>query len=148
VTSGTVQNYTYAYDRYGNRWQTPLQTGYSFNPTYSTTTNHITSSGYGYDAAGNMTNDTFHSYKYDAEGNIVQVDTGSTATTYVYDVLNHRIHVQTASATTEFLYDYAGRSRAGCRPTTLAMRAGFTGMGSRLPIDRRTVRRTSITRTF
>ena len=108
VTSGTVQNYTYAYDRYGNRWQTALQTGYNFNPTYSTTTNHITSSGYTYDAAGNMTNDTFHTYTYDAEGNITQVDGGSTAT-YVYDVFNHRVHVQTASATTEFIYDYAGR---------------------------------------
>jgi RHS repeat-associated protein len=108
VTSGTVQNYTYAYDRYGNRTQTALQTGYNFNPTYSATTNHITSSGYAYDAAGNMTNDTFHSYTYDAEGNIIKVDGGSTAT-YVYDVFNHRIHVQTASATTEFAYDYAGR---------------------------------------
>jgi RHS repeat-associated protein len=109
VTAGTVQNYTYAYDRYGNRSQTALQTGFNFNPTYSATTNHITSSGYTYDAAGNMTNDAFHSYKYDAEGNIVQVDTGSAATTYAYDVFNHRIHVQTPSATTEFIYDYAGR---------------------------------------
>jgi RHS repeat-associated protein len=108
VTSGTVQNYTYAYDRYGNRSQTALQTGYNFNPTYSTTSNHITSSGYTYDAAGNMTNDTFHSYTYDAEGNITEVDGGSTAT-YVYDVFNHRIHVQTASATNEYIYDYAGR---------------------------------------
>ncbi len=49
-----------------------------------------------------------HSYKYDAEGNITQVDGGHTAT-YVYDVFNHRIHVQTASATNEFTYDYAGR---------------------------------------
>ena len=103
-----MQNYTYAYDRYGNRWQTALQSGYNFNPTYSTTSNHITSSGYAYDAAGNMTNDAFHTYKYDAEGNILQVDGGSTAT-YVYDVLNQRIHLQTASATTEFIYDYAGR---------------------------------------
>ncbi len=108
VTAGTLQNYTYAYDQYGNRWQTPLQSGYTFNPTYSTTSNHITSSGYAYDAAGNMTNDTFHSYTYDGEGNILQVDGGSTAT-YAYDVLNQRIHVQTASATTEFIHDFAGR---------------------------------------
>ena len=110
VTSGTVQNYTYAYDRYGNRSQTPLDGGYSFNPTYSATTNHITSSGYGYDAAGNMTSDNFHTYTYDAEGNITQVVDGGTVTaSYVYDVFNRRIHVQTASATTEFTYDYAGR---------------------------------------
>ena len=34
VTTGTVQNYTYSYDRYGDRVsQTPLQSGYSLNPT-------------------------------------------------------------------------------------------------------------------
>ena len=59
VTSGTVQNYTYSYDRYGNRLtQTPLQRGYSFNPTINPANNHITTSGFTYDAAGNMTNDT------------------------------------------------------------------------------------------
>jgi len=109
VTSGPVQNYTYAYDRYGNRVsQTPLQGGYSFNPTINAANNQITTSGYTYDAAGNMTNDTVHSYTYDAEGNITRVDGGSTAQ-YVYDVFNHRIHVQTASATNEYVYDPMGR---------------------------------------
>jgi RHS repeat-associated protein len=104
-----VQNYTYAYDRYGNRVsQTPLQAGYSFNPTINAANNQITTSGYTYDAAGNMTNDTVHSYTYDAEGNITQVDGGSTAQ-YVYDVFNQRIHVQTASATNEYVYDPMGR---------------------------------------
>jgi len=109
VTQGTVQNYTYGYDLYGNRVsQTPLQGGYSFNPTINPVNNQITTSGYVYDPAGNMTNDTVHSYAYDAEGNLVLVDGGNTAQ-YVYDVFNHRIRVQTTSATTEYLYDYAGR---------------------------------------
>jgi RHS repeat-associated protein len=109
VTSGTQQNYTYSYDRYGNRVsQTALQTGYNFNPTINPANNQITTSGYTYDAAGNMTNDTVHSYTYDGEGNITKVDGGSTAQ-YVYDVFNRRIHVQMASATTEYIYDYAGR---------------------------------------
>jgi YD repeat-containing protein len=108
VTRGTVQNYTYSYDRHGNRVsQTALQSGYNFNPTINPANNQITTSGYTYDAAGNMTNDTVHSYTYDAEGNITKVDGGSTA--YVYDVFNRRIHVQTPSATTEYIYDYAGR---------------------------------------
>jgi RHS repeat-associated protein len=103
------QNYTYAYDRYGNRVsQTPLQGGYTFDPTINASNNHITTSGYTYDAAGNMTSDTVHSYTYDAEGNITKVDGGTTAQ-YVYDVFNHRVHVQTASATNEYIYDYAGR---------------------------------------
>jgi RHS repeat-associated protein len=109
VTQGTLQNYTYSYDRYGNRVsQTPLQGGYTFNPTINPVNNQITNSGYTYDPAGNMLNDTAHSYSYDAEGNLVQVDGGSTAQ-YVYDVFNRRIQVQTSSATTEYIYDYAGR---------------------------------------
>jgi RHS repeat-associated protein len=109
VTAGTAENYTYAYDQYRNRVsQTPLSGGYSFQPTISISNNHITTSGYTYDAAGNMTSDGVHSYTYDGEGNITQVDGGSTAK-YVYDVFNHRIHVQTASGTMEYVYDYAGR---------------------------------------
>jgi hypothetical protein len=68
VTSGTVQNYTYTYDRYGSRiTQAPLQTGYNFNPTINPVNNQITTSGFTYDAAGNMTHDNVHSYTYDAE---------------------------------------------------------------------------------
>ena len=109
VPAGTLQNYTYSYDIYGNRVsQTALQTGYNFNPTINPANNQITTSGFTYDSAGNMTNDTVHSYTYDAEGNITKVDGGSTAQ-YVYDVFNRRVHVQTSSATTEYTYDYAGR---------------------------------------
>ncbi len=147
VTSGTVQNYTYAYDRYGNRSQTPLDGGYNFNPTYSATTNHITSSGYGYDAAGNMTSDNFHTYTYDAEGNITQGGwrharrVTCTTCSIAGFMCRRRVRPRNSSMTTR-----GGVFRAGCRPTTMAMRAGSTGMGSRLRIDRRTGRRTSITR--
>jgi RHS repeat-associated protein len=88
--------------------QAPLQGGYTFDPTINAANNHITTSGFAYDAAGNMTNDSFHTYTYDAEGNITKVDSGSTAQ-YVYDAFNRRVHVQTASATNEYVYDYGGR---------------------------------------
>jgi RHS repeat-associated protein len=55
-----------------------------------------------------VTSDGFHSYTYDAEGNVLQVDGGSTAQ-YVYDALNRRVRVQTANSTYEYLFDYAGR---------------------------------------
>ncbi len=73
VTSGTLENYTYVYDRYGNRVsQTPLQAGYSFYPMINSANNQIITSGYSYDPAGNMLNDGVNAYTYDAEGNISQ----------------------------------------------------------------------------
>ena len=59
-------------------------------------------------AAGNMTHDGFHTYTYDAEGNITAADSGSTAT-YAYDAMNHRVRAVTSSAGYEYLFDYAGR---------------------------------------
>jgi len=110
VTQGTLQNYTYSYDRYGNRLtQTPLQGGYTFNPTINPVNNQITTSPYTYDPAGNMLHDLNNAYTYDAEGNLVEVVGPSGTSQYVYDVFNRRIQVQTASATTEYIYDYAGR---------------------------------------
>ncbi|MGH9555531.1 MAG: hypothetical protein ACRD2Y_06880 [Terriglobales bacterium] len=49
----------------------------------SATTNRITTPGYAYDAAGNMTNDSLHTYTYDAENRMTKVDNGSAAT-YTY----------------------------------------------------------------
>ena len=37
-----------------------------------------------------MTNNTVHTYTYDAEGNITAVDGGATAS-YVYNALNQRV---------------------------------------------------------
>ena len=118
VSSGTVQNYGYGYDQYGNRIsQVGYQGGWSFNPTINPATNQITTSGYSYDAAGNLVNDGAHSYQYDAEGNVLQVDGGTTAS-YVYDAFNRRIAEQTPSGTHEFTYDYAGRRISGWLPSS------------------------------
>jgi RHS repeat-associated protein len=112
VTSGTAQNFQYSYDRYGNRWSQTVTAGTGPSPSVSfnqsPNNNQITTAGYAYDAAGNMTHDGFHYYTYDAEGNILNVDAGSTAQ-YVYDAMNRRVRVQTASSTNEYLFDYAGR---------------------------------------
>jgi RHS repeat-associated protein len=76
----------------------------------STATNQITSSGYVYDAAGNMTYDGSHSYTYDAEGNILTVYNCNTGTpaTYVYNALNQRVRTVVGSTTTEFVFDASG----------------------------------------
>jgi RHS repeat-associated protein len=82
----------------------------------------------GHQAAGNMTNDSFHSYTYDAEGNILTVDNGSTAS-YVYDALNRRARANTSAASYEYLYDYAGRRTSSWLLNTPGYPAGFGNEG-------------------
>ena len=99
------QSYTFDYDRSGNRWHQNASPQYTFNSN-----NRISTGGYGYDAAGNMTNDTFHSYSFDAEERMTGVDNQNTAT-YNYDALSRRVQ-QTRSAPSAsytYLYDLAGR---------------------------------------
>jgi RHS repeat-associated protein len=110
VTAGNVENLSWDYDRYGNRWDQVVTAG-SGGPqptlSFSAVTNQASTNGYAYDAAGNMINDTTHTYTYDADGNIVQVDSGQTAT-YVYDALNHRVSATVGSNTTEFVFNVNG----------------------------------------
>ena len=67
---------TFGYDPLGNLSKF-LVTGYpgvSFTPTYSTSTNRITSAPFTCDANGNSTQDNGHSYTWDAEGKPVTLD--------------------------------------------------------------------------
>src|SRR5438132_9505861 len=48
-----------------------------------------------------MRNDGFHGYSFDAEGNIVSVDSG--AATYTYDADGHRLRKDAASGFTEYV---------------------------------------------
>ena len=82
--------------------------GPSPQSSLNTANNQATNAGIQYDAAGNVMNDSIHSYKYDADGNLISVDNGGTAVD-VYDALNRRVRVQTASSTDEYIYDYANR---------------------------------------
>jgi RHS repeat-associated protein len=108
----------YVYDRYGNRWQqNSPQGGPNPNFTFNSSNNQITSSGFSYDAAGNLISDGIHGYTYDADGNILKVDNGSSAQ-YVYDALNRRIKTQTTNGTFEYIYDYAGRRISTWNPAT------------------------------
>jgi RHS repeat-associated protein len=45
---------------------------------------------------------------YDAEGNILTVDTGGATATYVYNALNQRVKTVANGATTEFVFDASG----------------------------------------
>jgi hypothetical protein len=75
-----------AYDRYGNR-QIDYGGG-SYNLAFSTATNRITTSGFSYDSAGNLTNDTIHAYAFDGNEKIKSVDS---TTSYTYDGEGKRV---------------------------------------------------------
>ena len=69
TNSGAPGNYSWVYDRWGNRTsENPNGTQF----TYNTGTNQAV--GLGYDAAGNLAGDGSHAYTFDAEGNVVKVD--------------------------------------------------------------------------
>ncbi len=114
----------YVYDRYGNRWQQNITQGSGPAPVrnFDTSTNHITSSGYGYDAVGNIISDGFHSYSYDAENNLISIDGGATAT-FVYDALNERVKVSTSAGTQDYGYDLSGRRSTVWTPGSTTMNA-------------------------
>jgi hypothetical protein len=63
------------------------------NYAFSASTNRISTSGFTYDAAGDLTDDGTHSYQYDAEGRLISVDHGTTAS-YVYNALGWRVEKQ------------------------------------------------------
>src|SRR5262249_28781343 len=98
-SSKTGASYTYAYDRYGNRWQ---QNGPNSSIlTFSSGNNRADQ--FGYDAAGNQLNDgQGHSFTYDAENRIIAV--GSDVS-YVYDGDGRRIRKTVSGTSTDFLYD-------------------------------------------
>lgn len=104
--NGDIGSYTYTYDRYGNRLTQTSQSG-GPSPSYSYDNgNHLMSAGY--DAAGNEVSDGIsHTYTYDAEGNVIQVDSGNTAQ-YVYDAFNRRVSVQTSAGSYEYVFDPSG----------------------------------------
>ena len=131
--TGTAPNFTWVYDRWGNRWDQNVTAGSGPAPqlTINTSTNQITGGGYAYDAAGNMTNDGYHSYTYDAEGNMTAVDGGSTLTA-VYDALNHKVRAKTANSTLEFLFDQSNRVTSNWTSATVANEAHIFWDGAQL----------------
>jgi len=97
----------WVYDRYGNRSQQNLLGG-----TISTTapqltidpaSNRITTSGFQYDGAGDLTADGgVHSYAYDGENLVKSVD--STAATYAYDGKGMRVKKVVGATTTAYIF--------------------------------------------
>ncbi len=116
----------WTYDRWGNRL---TQSG-SPSVTYTFNSANNRNNSFGYDAAGNQTNDALHSYTYDPEGNVISVDGGSTAQ-YVYDAANRRVRVQVGSNWTEYLFDPMGQRLSSWIPNG----AGGAGNEGRIWMD-------------
>jgi len=120
--SNPQQGYSYSYDQYGNFWQQNVTAGsgrgsvktftaataaFSNGNCYHGAGQTNQPDGYCYDAVGNLLSDGQHSYVYDAENRIIQVDGGQTAS-YVYDGDGNRIQKVSGTGTAAYLYDLGG----------------------------------------
>ena len=119
-----TQGFSYVYDQYGNRQQQNVTAGSGPQPQYSfsASTNHVTNNGYQYDLAGDVLNDGYCSYTWDAEQHMSSATcpANSTATTtYIYDAAGRRVAKEVGGAVTEAdVYNTAGQvvSRYGPYP--------------------------------
>jgi YD repeat-containing protein len=104
LTAANTYKLQWDYDRYGNRKSQTLLAGTAgvTQPQVSVdaSTNRISTAGFQYDAAGNLTNDTLHTYTYDAENRVKTID--GAAAGYVYDGAGLRVK------TSSTLYIFAG----------------------------------------
>ena len=104
----------FSYDQFGNRAFNAAETTdnvegpqLSFNAA-----NRITTTGYGYDAAGNLTSTPDDTYQYDAENRMVSLDGGATAyggAAYFYDGDGRRVKKVMPTETTVFVYNAMGQ---------------------------------------
>ena len=92
ATGSATYNLAFTYDRYGNMaCQTNGQTnGPCPNWTFNSSANQITTAGYTYDAAGNVTSDNLTNYQWDAEGRLKSVNSGAYRS-YVYNALGREV---------------------------------------------------------
>jgi len=114
----------YNYDVFGNRW---IDLGGGIQSLYFSTSNNRIS-GWGYDAAGNLLNDTVHSYTYDAENKISKVDN---VTAYVYDGAGHRVK-KLVGENTRFVYGIGGELAAEFDGTTGSLKKEYVYGGATL----------------
>jgi RHS repeat-associated protein len=83
-----------------------------------------------YDAAGNLMNDSVHTYTYDAENRLTKVDGGATAS-YVYDAAGRRVSQTTSGGGNEVLFDLQGNPVAYVVPGSTNVYYAQTYLGGR-----------------
>jgi RHS repeat-associated protein len=127
-TGQQCRGLSWSYDAWGNRTAQTTTAGSCYQqPTTTFSTKNQLPAPYQYDAAGNVTYDGSHTYTYDAENRIVQVDgtvgTCSTAAgCYTYDANGRRVEKATNAGKLDYLYDLSGNAVAEWTTST-----GYTG---------------------
>lgn len=112
-SGGSLWNQQYTYDQYDNLTKT--STGYvSWNPGYSSTTNHYLCSGCTTDTSGNVTNDGTNTYTWDpfnkmSSINMSGTDCSSAGECLIYDALGHMVEIDNGSVYTEIWYTQLGK---------------------------------------
>jgi RHS repeat-associated protein len=94
--SGTTWGQQFSYDAFGNITKTVPSgaTGVSWMPGYTASTNHYSLGGSSYDSNGNVLNDSFNSYTWDAEGKVLStVFSGGQTWSYTYDAFGHVVEL-------------------------------------------------------
>ena len=129
--AGTAWSRSYAYDVYGNRAVSanrglPTSPGMPTSRShFSSATNRLTLTGYGYDTAGNLTSTNLReTLAYDAENRLASYTYRSATTSYQYGPEGRRVRKVTPSATETYVYDAFGRLAA--EYSTVAPTAGGT----------------------
>lgn len=113
---GSAASQTFTYDPFGN--VNKSGSPYSFTPTYSATTNHITTDNY--DGNGNVTTDSAHTYSWDADGHAITVDSGlSDAVSLTYDALGRMVEQNRLGIYTQITYSPFGQKFALMNNQTL-----------------------------
>jgi RHS repeat-associated protein len=96
---------SWGYDRFGNQLSQSLTGGnVSIGQpqlTFDPATNRISSGGFQYDAAGNLTNDSVNAYSYDGANRLTQVNAGTAVYSYFGQL---RIKKVAGSTTTVYIY--------------------------------------------
>jgi YD repeat-containing protein len=83
-----------------------------------------------YDSDGNVLNDSFHSYAWDADGHAITVDAGqSDAVSLAYDALGRMVEQTRGSAHTQIVYSPLGQK--------LALTSGSTLQKALVPLGNR-----------
>jgi RHS repeat-associated protein len=108
--STNIWNQDFTYDPFGNITKTVPTggTGFSWQPSYSSTTNRYTAiPGVTpiYDSNGNLTYDSFNHYTWDAENSPVSVQDGSDTFTVIHDALGQLVEYElNGSGYVEYVY--------------------------------------------